>query len=145
MADITIYVSRIGNSRNLSLKQNVGGVITDPQNDSLDTTVDLNQTIEWKVDPDPDPGRNNDIVLEHIKAKEAKGNYINSQQILVDAEYSAVYSSDSKGVITGTVVATPPIPKQPRTKPFENYKIGWRESSESSQTEHWDDPRLIMK
>ena len=145
MADITIYVSRIANSRNLSLKQNINGVITDPQNDSLDTTVDLNQSIEWKVDPTPDRGRTNDIVLEHIKAKEAKGNYINSQQILVDEEYAAVYTSDPKGVITGIVVATSPTPKQPGTKPFENYQIGWRESSESAETEHWDDPKLIMK
>ncbi|MBT8205154.1 MAG: hypothetical protein KJO20_07250 [Eudoraea sp.] len=145
MADITIKVSRIGNSTNLSLKQEENGVITDPQNDSLDTEVDLNQTIKWKVDPSPDSGRSNDIILEHIKAKDAKGNYINSQQILIDAEYNAVYTSDPKGIITGTVVATAPTPKKPGTKPFENYQIGWRKSSESAQTEHWDDPKLIMR
>lgn len=146
MADITIYVSRIGNSTNLSLKQVVGGVTTDPQTDLLDTTVDLNQTIDWKVDPNPDRGRSNDIVLEHVKAKEAIGNYINSQQILVNAQYSATYpTTDPKGVITGTVVSTAPTPKQPGTRPFENYQIGWRAASESAQTEHWDDPKLIMK
>ncbi len=145
MADITIYVSRIGNSTNLSLKQVVGGVTTDPQNDSLETTVDLDQSIDWRVDPNPDPGRTSDIVLEQVKAKEAKGTYINSQQILVNAEYNAVYTSDPKGVITGTVVSTSPTPKQPGTKPFENYQIGWRESSDSAQTEYWDDPKLIMK
>jgi hypothetical protein len=134
---ITIYVSRIGQSNNLSLKQGS----TDPGDDSLVTTVDLNQSITWALDPNPDAGRNTDITLLHVKAADSTQNkYKNSQQILVADQYSAV-----NGVITGTVVATAQTPKQPGTKPFENYQIGFYANSDSTKTEVWDDPKLIMR
>jgi hypothetical protein len=134
---ITIYVSRIGQSTNLSLKQGS----TDPGDDSLVTTVDLNQSITWALDPHPDPGRNTDITLLHVKAADSNlPKYHNSQQILVNDEYSAV-----NGVITATVVSTSPAPKQPGTKPFENYQIGFYVNSDLNKTEVWDDPKLIMK
>ena len=131
---ITIYVSRIGQSTNLSLKQGTN----DPGDDTLITTVDLNQTIIWALDPHPDPGRNTDMTLLNVKA--ADSSYQNSQQILVEDPYTAV-----NGVITGMVVNTAQTPKQPGTKPFENYMIGWFKNEDPNKFEFWDDPKLIMR
>lgn len=140
---ITIYVSRIGNSTNLSLKQgnSAPGSPSDPGDDTLVTSVELNQVIEWKVDPNPDPGRKNDITLLHIKAANTTiPKYKNSQQLLVNDQYAAV-----AGVITGAIVGVSLTPTQPNTKPFENYQIGFCLNSDPTQTEVWDDPKLIMK
>ncbi len=150
-ATITIYVSRIGQSNNLSLKQGDSqpGQPGDPGTDLLTTNVDANQPIVWKVDQNPDPGRNNDIILMNVKAADnTLPNYANSQQLLVDAVYNADYTTLTSGVITGAVKANPPSPKPgqgPGAKAFQNYQIGWRKDSESSTTEHWDDPKLIMR
>jgi hypothetical protein len=134
---ITIYVSRIGQSNNLSLKQGN----TDPGDDTLVTSVDLNQTITWALDPNPDQGRNTAITLMHVKAADStQPRYQNSQQLLVESEYAAV-----NGVITGAVVATAQTPRQPGTKPFENYQIGFYANSDPDKTEVWDDPKLIMR
>lgn len=142
MADITILVSEIGQSLNLSLKQGT----TDLSGDNLTTEVDLNQNIIWKVNPNPDSGRNNNIILMHIKSADASlPKYSKSQQILVEADYAAVYTEETSGVITGTVVSSSPTPTEPGKKPFENYQIGWRKDSESAATEHFDDPTLRMK
>jgi len=134
---ITIYVSRIGQSNNLSLKQ--GSV--DPGDDTLVTTVELNQSITWKLDPNPDPGRNTDITLVHVKAADTSiPKYSKSQQILVEDQYTA-----ANGVITGIVVSTAQTPTQPGQKPFENYQIGFYVNSDPNKTEVWDDPKLIMR
>lgn len=66
--------------------------------------------------------------------------YQNSQQILVANEYTAL-----NGVITGTVVGTAQTPTQPGTRPFENYQIGWIKNEDPTNTENWDDPKLIMR
>lgn len=145
-ATITIYVSRIGNSTNLSLKQgsSAPGQPGDPGGDELETEVVASQPIEWKINPNPDPGRNNDITLEHVKAADAsKPKFINSQQLLENAEYSAV-----GGVITAKVKASPPAPtpgQGPGKKSFENYQIGFYLNSDTTKTEVWDDPKLSMK
>lgn len=150
-ATITIFVSRKGQSTNLSLKQGTSqpGQPGDPGDDTLITDVVANQPIEWKVDPNPDSGRNNDIILMHVKAADnTQAKYKNSQQLLVEPEYAAVYTTQVSGVITGTVKANPPVAKPdqgPGAKSFENYQIGWRTDAESSTTEHWDDPRLRIK
>jgi len=145
MADINIFVSRIGKSTNLSLKQGTStpGQPGDPGDDSLVTTVVPSQIIKWKVDPSPDPGRNNDITLKNVKASDSSiAKYKNSQQLLVDAEYSAV-----EGVITGTVKASPPPPTSGQgsgAKSFENYLIGFSVNSDSTNTEVWNDPKIKM-
>jgi len=150
MATINIYVSRKGNSNNLSLKQGTStpGQPGDPGDDSLVTDVDPNQTIVWKVDTNPDPGRNNDITLTHVKsADNTKPKYLNSQQLLVYAEYNAVYIPVASGVITGTVKAVPPAPKPGQgngAKSFENYEIGFYLNSDTTKTEIWDDPKMRM-
>jgi hypothetical protein len=144
-ATITIYVSRIGQSTNLSLKQGTStpGQPGDPGGDDLETVVVASQPIEWKINPTPDPGRNNDITLEHVKAADAsKPKFVNSQQLLVNAEYTAV-----SGVITAAVKASPPAPTRgqgPGKKSFENYQIGFYLNSDSNKTEVWDDPKIRM-
>lgn len=144
-ATITIYVSRKGQSTNLSLKQGS----SDPGDDSLITDVVANQPIQWKVDPTPDQGFNNDIILMHVKAADnTQPNYQNSQQLLVDEEYAAVYDTLTSGIITAAVKASPPAAKPGQgagAKAFENYQIGWRKDSEDSTIEHWDDPKLQMR
>ena len=140
MATITIYVSLIGNSSNLSLKQGTN----DPQDDSLVTDVDPNDTVIWSLDPNPDPGRNTDLTLLHVKAADSTlPRYTNSQQLLVDEQYEAV-----NGSITGVVKQNPPPPKPGQganAKSFENYQIGFYKNSDPSHTEIWDDPRLQMR
>ena len=141
MATINILVSLIGNSSELSLKQ---GTI-DPQNDSLVTDVNASDTVIWSLDPNPDSGRNTNITLMNVKASDSsQPQYTNSQQILAAAEYTA----DANGVITGTVLATPP-PAKPgqgaNAKAFENYEIGFYKNSDATKTEIWDDPRLQMR
>ncbi len=145
-ATITIYVSRKGNSTNLSLKQGTSspGQPGDPGDDTLVTDVVVNQPVEWKVDPNPDPGRNSDITLVHVKAADTSvPKYSNSQQLLVNPEYTAV-----NGVITAAAKASLPAPKPgqgPGEKSFENYQIGFYLNSDSTKTEVWDDPRLRAK
>jgi hypothetical protein len=149
-ATITIYVSRIGNSDNLSLKQGTStpGQPGDPGDDTLVTDVVANQPIEWKVDTNPDSGRNNDITLVHVKAADSSvSKYSNSQQLLVAAEYAAVYTTLVSGVITATVKANPPAPKPGQgsgEKSFENYQIGYYKNSDPTKTEIWDDPKIKM-
>jgi len=131
MADINIYVSRIGQSNNLSLRD----ASSDPGDDTLTTTVDVNQTIQWSLDPTPDPGRNTDIALVSItKADSTLPKYANSQQLL-QADPTV-----SNGVGTGTVVSA-----SPGSGKFENYTIGFTINSDSSHTVQYDDPKLIMK
>lgn len=131
MADINIYVSRIGQSNNLSLKD----AYNDPEDDTLVTTVDVNQTIQWSLDPSPDPGRNTDIAIVSItKADTSLPKYANSQQLLL-ADPAVV-----DGVGNGTVVAT-----SPGTGKFENYSIGFTVNSDPTHTVQYDDPKLIMK
>ena len=145
-ATIIIHVSRKGQSTNLSLKlgSSQPGQPGDPGDDTLVADVVANQTIKWELDPSPDPGRNTEITLKHVKAADSsKPQYKNSQQLLVDAEYTAV-----NGVITGTIKANPPAPKPdqgPGAKSFENSQIGFYLNSDPTQTEVWDDPRLRMR
>ena len=133
MADITINVSRIDGTNNLSLRQGDSrpGSVGDPGDDSLQTGVSANQTIEWRLDPEPDAGRSTDITLIHV---EKKGD-TNSQSLLTSDIITAV-----DGVITATVVATAPVPGQNT----ESYKIGYSLNSNPQQTEIWDDPQLKM-
>lgn len=144
-ATITIYVSRIGQSLNLSLKQGTSapGQPGDPGGDDLETVVVASQPIEWKINPNPDPGRKNDITLVHVKAADAsKPKFINSQQLLANPEYTSL-----NGVITATVKASPPAPtpgQGPGKKSFENYQIGYYLNSDSTKTEVWDDPKIRM-
>jgi len=148
---ITIYVSRKGQSTNLSLKLGTSqpGQPGDPGDDTLIADVEANQVVEWKVDPNPDPGRRNDIILMHVKAADNTiQKYKNSQQLLVDAEYAADYTNQVSGVITGVLKATLPPAKPdqgPGAKSFQNYQIGWRETIEPETIQHWDDPRLRAK
>lgn len=131
MADINIYVSRIGQSNNLSLKD----ALSDPEDDTLTTTVDVNQSIQWSLDPSPDPGRNTDITLVSItKADATNPKYANSQQLLL------ADPTVTNGVGSGTVVGT-----SPGSGKFENYTIGFTVNSDSTHTVQYDDPKLIMK
>ena len=139
---ITINVSRIANSTNLSLKQGESkpGTPLDPGNDALITDVDAKQTIKWQLDPHPDSGRNTEITLLHVKAGTTDSN---SQQLLEKAEYTAV-----DGVITGKTMASLPPSKPgqgPGEKAYEKYQIGFYLNSDSTKTEIWDDPRLRRK
>lgn len=144
-ATITIYVSRIGNSTNLSLKQgsSAPGQPGDPGGDNLETEVVASQPIEWKINPNPDSGRKNDITLEHVKAADANTpKFTNSQQLLENAEYAAV-----NGVVTAKVKASPPPPGRgqgPNEKSFESYQIGFYLNSDPSKSEIWDDPKIKM-
>lgn len=131
MADINIYVSRIGQSNNLSLRD----ASSDPGDDTLTTSVDVNQTIQWSLDPTSDPGRTTDITLVSItKADSTLPKYANSQQLLL------ADPTVSNGVGNGTVV-----PVSPGSGKFENYTIGFTVNSDSSHTVQYDDPKLIMK
>jgi len=142
-ATITIYVSRIGNSTNLSLKQgsSAPGQPGDPGGDEIETDVVASQPIEWKINPNPDPGRKNDITLEHVKAADASlPKFANSQQLLESAEYTA-----ANGVISAKVKASLPPPRSgqgPNEKAFESYQIGFYLNSDSTKTEIWDDPKI---
>jgi len=142
-ATITINVSRIGNSTNLSLRQDGSrpGQPGDPGTDLLTTDVVAGQPVVWQLDPSPDPGRNTEITLEHVKSADPTvPKFVNSQQLLENAEYTAV-----NGVITAKVKASPPPPgsgQNPGEKAFENYQIGFYLNSDPNKTEIWDDPRL---
>ncbi|WP_297692406.1 hypothetical protein [uncultured Eudoraea sp.] len=151
MATINIYVSKIANSGQLSLRLGtaIPGTPDDPDNDTLVAGVDPSDTVRWSVDQHPDPGRNNNLTLVHVKAAiPAPGPYLNSQQLLENAEYSAEYTPDPMGVITATVLATPPPAKPGEAKAFENYQIGYFQSfpppTDPTVPETWDDPRLQM-
>lgn len=132
MPDIIILVSRIGQSRNLSLKQGTN----DPGDDSLETIVDVCQTIEWSLDPNPDRGRNTGITIVSIeKADSTIPKYRNSQQLLQSQP------SVSNGAGNGTVVAA-----SPGSGKFENYSIGFTVNSDPvPRCVFYDDPRLIMR
>ena len=141
---ITIWVSRIGDTTDLSLKQDNSkpGSPGDPGGDNIITTVSAKQTIYWKVNKTPDAGRNNDITLLHVKAADASlPKNANSQQLLVED----LYEANDEGVIEGVVLTSPPASSQPGQKAFENYQIGFYLNSDPSKTEIWDDPKLIMK
>ncbi len=117
-ATITIYVSRIGQSNNLSLKQGDSqpGQPGDPGTDLLTTNVDANQPIVWKVDQNPDPGRNNDIILMNVKAADnTLPNHANST-LLVEPVYNADYPTLTSGDHYWSCKANPPSPK-PGTGP----------------------------
>ncbi len=132
MADINIYVSRIGQSRNLSLRDGVN----DPLDDNLSTEVETSQTIEWTLDPSPRPGRNDGITIVSItKADTSIPKYRNSQQLLI------AHPTVVAGVATGTVLST-----SPGVNKFENYSIGFTKNSDSvPRNIYYDDPKLIMK
>lgn len=132
MADINIWVSRIGQSRNLSLRDGVNN----PMDDELTTIVDVNQTIEWSLDPTPGHGRNDGITIVSVtKADASIPKYANSQQLLT------AHPSVSNGVATGTVLSA-----SPGSGKFENYSIGFTVNSDPEpKCIYYDDPRLKMK
>ncbi|MGB5369820.1 MAG: hypothetical protein WBN18_05275 [Flavobacteriaceae bacterium] len=132
MADINILVSRIGETRNLSLKQGTN----DPGDDELETIVDVNQTIKWSLDPSPDPGRNNGITIVSVKKADASiPKYRNSQQLLIHQP------TVTNGIANGQVV-----PVSPGSGKFENYSIGFTINSDPEpRCTYYDDPRLIMR
>lgn len=132
MADINIYVSRIGNSRNLSLRDGVNS----PLDDELTTEVDPSQKIHWSLDPNPPSGRNVGITIVSVqKADSSIPKYRNSQQLLESQPTVA------NGVASGQVVAT-----SPGTGKFENYSIGFTVNSDTSpKCTYYDDPTLRMK
>ena len=132
MADINIYVSRIGQSRNLSLRDGVN----DPLDDNLTTEVETSQTIQWSLDPSPRPGRNDGITIVSItKADNSIPKYRNSQQLLI------AHPTVTAGVASGTVVAS-----SPGIGKFENYSIGFTINSDPDpKNTYYDDPQLKMK
>ena len=141
---ITIWVSRIDNTNDLSLKQDSSkpGTPGDPGGDNIITAVAAKQTIYWKVNPTPDEGRTNDITLVHVKAADPSlPKNANSQNLLV----KDLYNADNSGVITGVVLTTPPASTEPGEKAFENYQIAFYLNTDPSKTELWDDPKLRMK
>jgi len=132
MADISIYVSRIGQSRNLSLRD----ADNNPLDDELTTMVSASQTIQWELDPSPSAGRNVGITIVSVtKADSSIPKYANSQQLLV------ADPSVSNGVASGTVVSP-----SPGSGKFENYSIGFTVNSDPDpKCIYYDDPRLQMR
>lgn len=132
MADINIYVSRIGQSRNLSLRDGVN----DPLDDDLTTEVGTSQTIEWSLDPSLRGGRNDGITIVSVtKADSSIPKYINSQQLLT------AHPTVTAGVASGTILAT-----SPGIGKFENYSIGFTINTDPDpKCTYYDDPKLIMK
>ena len=132
MADISIYVSRIGQSRNLSLRD----ADNNPLDDELTTMVSTSQTIQWVLDPSPSTGRNVGITIVSVtKADSSIPKYANSQQLLV------ADPSVSNGVASGTVVSA-----SPGSGKFENYSIGFTVNSDPDpKCIYYDDPRLQMR
>ena len=132
MADINIYVCRIGNSRNLSLRDGTNS----PLDDELTTVVETSQIIHWSLDPNPPAGRNDGITIVSVqKADSSIPKYRNSQQLLISQPTVA------NGVATGQVVAT-----SPGTGKFENYSIGFTVNSDAApKCTYYDDPTLRMK
>ena len=134
MAGITIYVSRLGNSNNLRLRDSEGD---DPGNDDLITDVNVSDIITWIKDPRANsPAQPGYFPIECItnitKADSRLPKYRNSIPVLTAdptvSECSAI----------GTVLAT-----SPGSGKFENYNIFYTLPGDT--TIHQDDPQLRMR
>lgn len=134
MAGITIYVSRIGNSNNLRLRDSEDH---DPGNDLLTTDVNTSDIITWIKDPRANspaqPGYSPiECITSITKADSSLPQYRNSIPVLTAnptvSECSAI----------GYVLAI-----SPGSGKFENYTIYYTLPGDS--TIHHDDPQLRMK
>ena len=123
----TVYVSVIGGSTNLSLRDSEGH---NPGNDQLTTNVDVNDTVSWEVDPNPPRGANAISSIENVykKANNDPKNY---------SLLTANPGNKGNGVWQGSVVST-----SPGSGKQESYNIDYKITA-GGET-YTDDPKLQM-
>lgn len=123
----TVYVSVNGGSTNLRLRDSEGH---NPGNDQLTTTVDVNDSVSWEVDPDPPSGANAISSIENVYKK--VNNDPNNYSLL-----TANPTNNGSGVWQGTVVST-----SPGRGKKESYNIDYKITA--GGTTYTDDPKLQM-
>ena len=122
MAEITIYVSRNGKSKNLKLRDSEGN--RDPDGDKITTVVNLGDTVIWELDPD---GSN----LYSLNGIEKKAS--SEADLLIGHP-----TLQSNGSYKGTVKNDPKL-KGKKESYYIRYKI------KEDGTIQADDPKLRMK
>jgi len=123
----TIYVSVIGGSTNLRLRDSEGH---NPGNDQLTTTVNVNDTVSWEVDPDPPSGANAISSIENVYKK--NNNDPNNYSLLTGNP-----TNNGNGVWQGTVVSN-----SPGSGKQESYNIDYK--IDAGGNTYTDDPKLQM-
>lgn len=121
----TIYVSRNGNSNQLSLSDSEGH---NPGNDNLTTDVNAGDTVTWELSANS--GLSSIVSVSQVTSGDPSYNAA-SQNLLANSPTS------TNGVFSATVVSP-----SPGVGKFENYKIGFTVPGDS--TVYYDDPKLRM-
>lgn len=124
----TIYVSRQGNSNNLSLRDSESN---GNGSDQLTTIVSPNETVIWELDPNPPQGSNSIAAITNVYQK--ADNNPNNVSLLTGNPTSC-----GDGRFSGTV-----IPNSPGSGKYESYSIDYQLVAGGNVLT--DDPKLQMQ